>query len=439
MEDPSVFARFEVQELSTTKHIEVLGEKLGDLRSAIKLQFDIPSFEQKIMYTHAGFWNYSIELQGDDSVNLKEKLGLMDSKMLFLSRQVDPRYKMEKETAFLEALVACRFVEAKDILQSSGFSIDPNCVHKYHKRTSGQFGSFGSMSYAHPALTVAIQAGNAPGGPETVAIRTSSMSKEKELCEIVELLIQRGADVNGTGEETEDCQSGGAPTAHDKTPLCAAVERGSPTLVKILLDAGANPDHTHRYSGSAYTETDLHGLGNGVCKPESWLGSLGNGSVLPISHFLFRDDPRRQYSDEILALLRKLPRVSVLMPPGDLGCRVRMSYKKYSEPDRRGNKNGIQLYHVSRYNCINGILPGSPVHKHGVEVGWRVGLLAGEPCSKERYTSLKNGKESYTMTFFQDPHTPQGSRPVDKGKVLGAVCGAVCGEACSAPKKGYKA
>jgi hypothetical protein len=259
--------------------------------------------EQKIMYTNArdGKDQFT-ELQGDDTVKLKEKLGPMDSMMLILSRQVDPRYKMEKETAFLEALVACRFDEANDILQSSGFSIDPNCVHK--RRVSGRIAvTECPCEYAHPALTVAIQAGleNAVECLRCTPTKISNyMSKEKELCEIVELLIQRGADVNATGEETQDCESAGAPTVHDKTPLCAAVQRGSPTLVKILLDARANPDHTHRYDSSAWGPDRRNPFGPGVLKPESWLSDVSNGSVSSRD----RKDPRHQYSEEIQKLLR---------------------------------------------------------------------------------------------------------------------------------------
>lgn len=405
MEDSGVFASFEVQAFSTTRHVKVLGETLGHLRSAIKLQFDIPSFEQKIVYTHARDGKDEfIELQGDDLVKLKEKLGLMDSRMLSLSRQVDPRYKMEKETAFLEALVACRFVEAKDILQSSGFSIDPNCVHKYRIASHGRFGSFGSMRYANPALTVAIQAGSETRLNINVNINVnagSEMSNEKELSEVVELLIQKGADVNGTGEETEDCESGGAPTAYDKTPLCAAVQRGSPTLVKILLDARANPDHTHRYGGCCI------GPGQDVMKPENWLGSVSEGFVHPLSHQRFRGNPRRQYMDEILALLHKLPRESVLLQPGRIGIKIDTTYKEFGED--QGRIQVAVLTHVA---------PDSQVSRHGVEVGWRVGLVAGKPYSAERLKTFIDGQESYTVTFFQDKEADESFPDIETRVIL---------------------
>merc|ERR1712039_232146 len=78
--------------------------------------------------------------------------------MGMVARQVDPRFKTEKETAFLEALVACRFGEAKEILQSSGVTIDPNCVHR-HRISVRVAVTDCPCSYVHPALTVAIQAG----------------------------------------------------------------------------------------------------------------------------------------------------------------------------------------------------------------------------------------------------------------------------------------
>merc|ERR1712100_698666 len=147
-----------------------------------------------------------------DTVLLKEKAGLLQANELMLSHQVDPRFKMEKETAFLEALVACRFDVAKDILESSGVTIDPNCVHK---RTLNERIAVTECPYryAHPALTVAMMAGleNAVRclrcDPEKVQV---FMSREKELCEVVELLIQKGADVNALGDETQDCESAGA-------------------------------------------------------------------------------------------------------------------------------------------------------------------------------------------------------------------------------------
>merc|ERR1719420_537263 len=99
-------------------------------------------------------------------------------------------------------------------------------------------------------MTVAIQAGLEDA---IVFLRCDAqkmsafMAQEEEAAEVVQLLIDMEADVNATGDETQDCESAGCPTVHGKTPLCAAVQRGSPALVKMLLDANADPNHTHKY------------------------------------------------------------------------------------------------------------------------------------------------------------------------------------------------
>jgi len=86
------------------------------------------------------------------------------------------------------------------------------------------------------------------------------MSQERELTDVVQLLIDLKADVNAAGEETLDCGSdypshcGGYQVIKGKKPLCAAVQRGSPVLVKLLLDAKAEPVHTYQRG----TYTDLH-------------------------------------------------------------------------------------------------------------------------------------------------------------------------------------
>lgn len=291
---------FEVQMLSEAKLVHVLGDTLGDLRTRVKAEFDIPSFEQNIMYTHGD--GTHVRLDGDDTVLLKEKDGLVQSKVLILSRQVDPRFKTEKETAFLEALVACRFSEAKDILESSGVTIDPNCVHR--RRVQGAAAvSECPYVYSHPALTVAMMAGLEHAvrclrcDPEKVQ---AYMSHEKEVGEVAKLLIEKGADVNAVGDETQDCESAGCVTVHGKSPLCAAIQRGSPPLVRMLLDAKADPGYTMRYDASAWGPDTRNPFGPGVLKPESWLGEISNGSVGSRP----KNDPRNQFNGKILEMLR---------------------------------------------------------------------------------------------------------------------------------------
>jgi len=289
---------FDVSMMSESKQVQVYGETLGVLRAAVQTSFDIPAFEQTITYSIAGD---DVVLKGDDSVPLQEK-GLFDVKHLFLARQVDHRFKTEKETAFLDALAACRFRDAKEILESSGVTIDPNCVRKGGMEVNKPV-SESPCGYRHPALIVAMMSGLEHAVDHFLSFKPEKveawMSREEEVYEIVKLLIEKQADVNATGDEDQDCESAGVVTVHGKTSLCAAVQRGSPALVRLLLDAKADPDHTMRYDQSAWGPDRNNPLGPGVLKPESWLQAICNGSVGSRSS----EDPRLKHSDEILALL----------------------------------------------------------------------------------------------------------------------------------------
>lgn len=290
---------FRVGILTDTQTVLVDGQTLGDLRKAVQAQFHILPFEQRLNYFCGGT---PVVLEGDDSVLMSEKKGLLETKELSLARQVDPRYKMEKETGFLEALHKTNFKEATEILRSTGFAIDPNCVRK-GRPLCNKAVSESPCHYSHPALTIAMMAGleNVVGclrcNPQ--AIQTW-MDRENEVCEVVKLLIEMEADVNSVGDEQQDCESAGVVTVHEKTPLCAAVQRGSPVLVRMLLDAKADANHTMKYDQSAWGPDRQNPLGPGVLKPESWLGEICNGSVGK------RDskDPRNRYRDEIFAMLR---------------------------------------------------------------------------------------------------------------------------------------
>lgn len=298
-----VFKTYKAQHLTDEQEIQVRGESVGDLRAAIKLVFAIPSFEQAISFS--GGDGQFVEFQGDDTVLLAEKAGLLGATQLRIARQVDPRYKMEKETAFKEALLARCFEEAKDILSSSGITIDVNCIHTYKPAISKPV-SESPCRCAHPALTVAIQAGldDAAYTGYNYKLDTGKvrkfMSQEKELGELIQLLIEKQADVNATGQEVQDAESAGAPEVHGKSPLAAAIQRGSPFLVKMLLDAKADPNHQMKYDSAAYGADKRNPFGPGVLMPESWLDEVCNGSVG--SRHL--EDPRNECKDKILILLR---------------------------------------------------------------------------------------------------------------------------------------
>jgi len=298
--DASVFASFDVQTLADTQRVDVRGTTLGDLRAALKLQFGIPTFEQEIMYDQGSGLE---SIDGDDSVNIEEKTGLVSAKVLMLSRQVDPRFQMEKVTAFREALLARRFVEAKEILESSGVTLDPNCTIRYRVQERVAVTEC-PMDYSHPALTVALMAGLEHAVRclkcDTHKIETY-MSDEEELSELVQLMIEKRADVNAVGDETQDCESAGCPCITGKTPLCAAVQRGSPLLVRMLLEAKADPNHHHTYGQSAWGPDRRNPFGPGQLRPESWLEDVCNGSVSKRNG----KDPRNAHREEILAMLRR--------------------------------------------------------------------------------------------------------------------------------------
>lgn len=120
------------------------------------------------------------------------------------------------------------------------------------------------------------------------------MARENEVCKVVELLIQQGANVNALGDEWLDAESAGCHTVKDKSPLCAAIQRGSPTLVRMLLDAKADPNHTAILGGPAW------GAHASAQKPEAFLNDICNGSMRRRSS----EDPRSQCDAKILTLLQ---------------------------------------------------------------------------------------------------------------------------------------
>ena len=217
---------------------------------------------------------------------------------------------LSQQTAFLQALVERRFDEAKSILQSAGTDFDPNCVLE-HRYSGIRLKGYGTIQvtecpvhFKHPAMTVAIQAGlekaQSPKLGERKAIVSAFMSEEDAVCDIVRMLIDRGANVNAVGDETQHCESAGCPTVHNKTPLCAAIQRGSCKIVELLLDAKADPNHTHEYEQTAWGADERNPLGPGVLKPESWISNIHNGMLGT------RDasDPRHDSTTEILRLLQ---------------------------------------------------------------------------------------------------------------------------------------
>lgn len=290
-----------VQTLTDSKDVEVEGKErtLGALRAAVQNAFDIPPFEQRLdLKLPSGSFT---TLKGEDYIKLPCE-GAADGLEIVLTRVRDPRYKTEKETAFIDALVAGQYDKAKEVLVSSGAKIDPNCRHSQRISESVAVTEV-PFAYVHPALTVAVQAGLEKcigfWNPKPAEL-AAWMAREDDVCEIVRLLLEMEADINASGDEQQDCESAGCPEVAGKTPLCAAVQRGSPKLVRMLLDAKADPDAHHTYQQSAWGADRRNPFGPGEMRPESWLGTPCNGSVDPGP----KQCRRGQYHDEILGMLR---------------------------------------------------------------------------------------------------------------------------------------
>jgi len=189
----------------------------------------------------------------------------------------------------------------KDILCSSGITIDVDVVHRYKIKNVPV--SESPFSCSHPALTIAIQAGLEHVVPTVFRMHEEKistwMAKEDEVMEVVQLLLDRNADVNKAGDESQDCESAGMVVVTGKPPLCAAIQRGPPKLVKMLLDAKADPNYEGHYSQSAWGPDRRNPFGPGVLRPESWLDEPCNGSVSGRS----AKDPRVANKQEIMDLL----------------------------------------------------------------------------------------------------------------------------------------
>jgi len=106
---------------------------------------------------------------------------------------------------------------------------------------------------SHCALTVAIA--SAGSG------RRRTPEDDVAVATLVQLLVDRGADVNAFGGEDHDLGSWGSmETITGKTPLCEAIEQRSVVALKILLAAGADPNQK---SSRGLPEEFLRGTGLG--------------------------------------------------------------------------------------------------------------------------------------------------------------------------------
>lgn len=231
----------DVNMLSGRSHHISLSESafLYELRYMVQSLFAVPLKEQSI-YVDAIDPSQCFPVQGGDRSTLKQ-VGIESGMSLMLLRQ-DPRTTSEKNCALLDALQEGRVQDALDVMSSSGFPIDPNCVHRWQDPGPG-FLSNGRDFHdvresADPALSLAIKmrkTWNSQGKP------MSDRISEADIVPVVEELLQLKADANAMTSDILTCGSWGSECLA-KSPAFLAVETCSPTLLRILLEAGADQE-----------------------------------------------------------------------------------------------------------------------------------------------------------------------------------------------------
>mmetsp|Transcript_140509 Transcript_140509/g.262041 ORF Transcript_140509/g.262041 Transcript_140509/m.262041 type:complete len:379 (-) Transcript_140509:27-1163(-) len=145
---------------------------------------------------------------------------------------------MEKSTAFLDAMRDRRMHDALTILNMGGAPVDPNCVYR-HRLESHECCCPEPFETSQPALCLAVWA--ICKWDVTNSQVVGRGCGEDAAFEIVQILLDRGANVDGM---TGDVDSGGAypDRLYRRSALWLALQTHSPRIVKVLLDAGANPD-----------------------------------------------------------------------------------------------------------------------------------------------------------------------------------------------------
>jgi hypothetical protein len=231
----------DVKMLSGRSHHISLSEDafLYELRCMVQSLFAVPLNEQSL-YVDAIDPSQCFPVQGGDRSTLKQ-VGIESGMSLRLLRQ-DPRTASEKNCVLLDALQEGRVQDALDVMGSSGFPIDPNCVRRWQDPGPG-FLSNGRDFHdvresADPALSLAIKmrkTWNRQGEPMCDRIN------EADIVLVVEELLHLKADPNSTTSDILTCGSWGSDCLA-KSPAFLAVETCSPTLLQILLEAGADPE-----------------------------------------------------------------------------------------------------------------------------------------------------------------------------------------------------
>jgi hypothetical protein len=134
----------------------------------------------------------------------------------------------------LELIIAGRPREALEVLLSTGFPVDANCVHHW-RDTSEMFGTHSSREPGEKKETTYSAL--------TLAVKFAGTVKDKagvreDAVELVKTLLEKGADPNF--EDTEVYSGGSwADTISHPTPLIMAKRHRDDEVEALLLEHGA--------------------------------------------------------------------------------------------------------------------------------------------------------------------------------------------------------
>eukprot|EP00928_Gymnodinium_smaydae_P037528 TRINITY_DN2602_c0_g2_i2.p1 TRINITY_DN2602_c0_g2~~TRINITY_DN2602_c0_g2_i2.p1 ORF type:complete len:421 (-),score=71.92 TRINITY_DN2602_c0_g2_i2:367-1629(-) len=215
-------------------------DKLRDLQTELFKVFNIPPFEQALL-SEEGDTVFGTD-RFDNMRPISSVPALCAGVPLMIARSFDTRPQAERNCAFLEALQEGKLDEAMNLLDSSGAPVDPNCSGSFRHdgRSFLEQGGrdFGDIRSARtPALCTAVMARCtwSPAGQVT-----GELADDESVVRVVERLLALGASVDEMNTEVHTCGSWPAENV-SKTALYLAVQTRSVGLVRLLLDAGADP------------------------------------------------------------------------------------------------------------------------------------------------------------------------------------------------------
>lgn len=223
-----------------TQRLDISGcETLRDLQAVLCNAFNIPPFEQ-VLLSEGGDAIFGT-CRFDDMRPISSLPMLCSGAPLTIGRNMDMRPQAEKNEAFLEALREGKLDEAMNLLDSSGAPVDPNCTGSFdHAGASFLSGGrkFADIRTARtPALCMAVMARCTWDSQGRVI---GQLADGASVVRVVERLLAMGASVDELRNEVLTC--GSWPDERtSKTALYLAAQTRSPALVRLLLDAGADP------------------------------------------------------------------------------------------------------------------------------------------------------------------------------------------------------